>query len=223
VGRYGELSQLDHGYLDENTTLVTLSVGGNDARFVDVFIRCLAIVSCKNSTLPGDTVPASIKTPERINGPVRQSIVSVLREIHRMAPNAKIMLMGYPRLMEDTLECDALIGAEDRDWITEMADLMAASMGNAVDQARAAMPGSQIAFANPISEFWGGYGMCGAHESIHRVVWQLTPGELAVQQGWVPEGWNGIGASYQSFHPTVSGSTLHARVMRQVVYDNWGL
>jgi len=36
TGRYGQagtVSQLDAGYLDENTTLVTLSIGGNDMRF----------------------------------------------------------------------------------------------------------------------------------------------------------------------------------------------
>ncbi|MFE5122951.1 hypothetical protein [Streptomyces sp. NPDC056669] len=36
TGRSSELAQLKQGYLDQNTSLVTLSVGGNDARFTDI-------------------------------------------------------------------------------------------------------------------------------------------------------------------------------------------
>ncbi|MFD0599386.1 hypothetical protein ACFQZ4_49580 [Catellatospora coxensis] len=40
--------------------------------------------------------------------------------------------MGYPRLLEDTLECDLLFGDLDVDWLTETADLVAARMQDAV-------------------------------------------------------------------------------------------
>jgi hypothetical protein len=221
---YGELPQLDEGYLDEYTTLVTLSIGGNDARFVDVLKSCFAILQCQDKVLSGDTNVLAVAEPARINGEVRASIVSVLKEVNRKAPNAKIMLMGYPRLFEDTLDADLLVGRDDRIWLQAMADLMASSMQNAVDQARAAMPNAQIVFANPIAEFWGGYGVGGAHESINRLVPQLTPGEAnGWVPDWLPETWNTVGLSQQTFHPTVSGCILYARVMRQVLYDTWGL
>ena len=135
------------------------------------------------------------------------------------------VLMGYPRLFEDTLESDVLMGSDDRDWIQEMCDVMATSMQLAVDQARAAMPTAQIVFANPIPAFWGGYGVGGAHESINRVIPLLTPGEVPfdVLPDHPTETWNAIGLSQQSFHPNVAGATLYAQVMRQALYDTWGL
>ncbi|MGW1171089.1 hypothetical protein [Streptomyces sp. NPDC002550] len=36
----GEVPQIQAGYLDDNTTLVTLSIGGNDARFSDIVAKC---------------------------------------------------------------------------------------------------------------------------------------------------------------------------------------
>jgi hypothetical protein len=37
----GEVAQIEQGYLDQHTTLVTISIGGNDARFADVIQSCL--------------------------------------------------------------------------------------------------------------------------------------------------------------------------------------
>ena len=40
-GQYGELS-MNAGFCDENTTLVTLSIGGNDAGFSRILRECAA-------------------------------------------------------------------------------------------------------------------------------------------------------------------------------------
>jgi hypothetical protein len=164
-----------------------------------------------------------VAEPARINGQVRAGIVTLLKEINKKAPNAKIMLMGYPRLFEDTLECDYLLGASDRDWLQDMADTMAISMQLAVDQTRAAIPNLQITFANPIADFWGGYGVCGAHEAFNRLRVDMSPGEQGPLPSFLPEGWNKLGKSSQSFHPTTSGAIIYAQVMRRVLYETWGL
>jgi hypothetical protein len=219
---WGEPTQLDQGYVDEFTTLVTLSIGGNDARFVPILTKCILGSDCKNQVLDGDTEVLRIAEPAYLAGPFKASVVSVLREIHKKAPNARIMLMGYPRLLEDTLECDLMFGDLDVDWLTETADLVAARMQDAVVEIKGEFPGLQVTFANPISDF-SGSGVCGAHESIHRIVTVLTPGEEGPLPGFFPEGWNALGKSQQSFHPTVSGANIYAHRMRDTLYDLWGM
>jgi hypothetical protein len=220
---WGELPQLDQGYLDEYTTLVTISIGGNDARFVPVLKLCLTTIDCKNETLAGDTQVLNVAEPAYLNGPFVQSVMQVLRQIHLKAPNAKIMLMGYPRLLENTPECDVLFDPWDVSWLTQTADLVAARMQDAVVDIKGEFPGLQVTFANPIPDFYGGYGVCGANESIHRVVPVLTAGEEGPLPGFFPEGWNALGESQQSFHPTVSGANIYARRMRDTLYETWGL
>ncbi|WP_186779848.1 SGNH/GDSL hydrolase family protein [Streptomyces salinarius] len=49
----GELPQVEEGYLDQNTSLVTISIGGNDSRFADVIQKRLVAIgdgSCANKT-----------------------------------------------------------------------------------------------------------------------------------------------------------------------------
>ncbi|MEU7292314.1 hypothetical protein AB0A76_03770 [Streptomyces exfoliatus] len=47
----GELAQIQQGYLDQNTTVVSISIGGNDSRFTHVIQKCLVPYgsdSCKD-------------------------------------------------------------------------------------------------------------------------------------------------------------------------------
>jgi hypothetical protein len=96
TGQYGEVSQIDKGYLDENTTLVTMSIGGNDARFADIVKKCLMWPNCQTKSLSGDDEPMNVAVPKDIFSGTRDRVTNVLREIHTKAPNAQIVLMGYP-------------------------------------------------------------------------------------------------------------------------------
>jgi hypothetical protein len=137
-----QLPQLDQGYLDENTTLVPLSIGGNDARFGDVIALCEARASCQDGVLPDETQPMSVTIPRIIRQDVRISIEAVLAQIHAKAPNAKIVLMGYPILISHSagvgLPCAPLIDNSEIDWMKDMGDLLAGQMQLAVDHAVAA-------------------------------------------------------------------------------------
>ncbi|GGL13481.1 hypothetical protein GCM10012284_55270 [Mangrovihabitans endophyticus] len=222
-GQYGELSQLDRGFLDENTTLVTMSIGGNDARFADVIQQCIfgaGLKVCQDTTLDGDSKPLTEAEPERINGPVRQSIETVLRQIHGQAPHAKIMLMGYPKLLEGLGNCIGGIGAAETPWLNDTADELAASMNQAVADVRA--EGVQVWFANPISAF-AGKAVCGDPETVNGVIKDLTSGEQGPLPGFLPESWNKYGASHQSFHPKIDGAGIYADVMNSVAQGQMGL
>jgi hypothetical protein len=221
-GAFGELSQLDKGFLDENTTLVTLSIGGNDSRFADVIAHCVYGTTdvCQNSTMDDDPEPLGQATAERISGPVKESIKTVLRQIHARAPNAKIMLMGYPKLFENLGSCFLGIGAAEAPWLAEMADLLAAKMGEAVADVRA--EGIAAWFANPIGRF-AGKGICGDPETIHGLVLTLLPGENGPLPDWLPESWNKFGKSIETCHPKIEGATIYAEVMNDVTRGSMGL
>ncbi|WP_155369222.1 SGNH/GDSL hydrolase family protein [Catellatospora vulcania] len=225
----GELSQLDQGYLDENTTLVTLSIGGNDARFSKVFTHCVfggvGLPSlCQDDTLDGEPKPIGEYTEELINGKVKDSIKIVLQEIHKQAPNAKIMLMGYPKLLENSGGCVPGIGTSEAPWLNATGGLMATRMSEAVDEVRLATPGLAIEFANPVaSGLFDGKGVCGNPETINAVVTDLTPGEDGPLPDFLPEDWNANGASQQSLHPKISGARIYADIMQNVVRTKFGL
>ncbi|PZF99755.1 hypothetical protein C1I99_10765 [Micromonospora deserti] len=233
--QYSELSQLDRGFLDENTTLVTLSIGGNDARFADVLIECITngsgFANCKDSTLDGDAKPLEQASPQRIAGPIRNSILKVdpanpnngsgvLWEIHKKAPHAKILLMGYPKIFNDqdgyTANCTWGITGLEEIWMGEQGDLLAQMLRDVADDATT--HGIPTYFANPIPAFHGKEA-CGNPESIHTIVYGKTSGESTTTP------WYAIHeeASVQSFHPKVSGAAIYARVMESVVRNQMGL
>ncbi|MFC0029775.1 hypothetical protein ACFFMM_09600 [Micromonospora chaiyaphumensis] len=219
---WGELPQLDRGFLDENTTLVTLSIGGNDARFADVLQFCiLHSYQCDTDTYPGDAEPLAATVKKDIEGPVKQSIKTVLREIHKKAPHAQILLMGYPRLFEETSTfCFNDINDGERTWLNNTALLLATVMGQATTEASA--EGIPTYFGDPSTAF-AGHGVCGEPEALNKIVVTLTAGENGPMPDSLPESWNRWGLSQQSFHPNLDGSNRYASVMNHVAVDMMGL
>jgi hypothetical protein len=210
TGQYGEVPQIDKGYLDANTTLVALSIGGNDARFADVIKECVygaGLFACPDATLSGETEHLNVTVPRDINGRVRDSILITLRQINQRAPNAKIVLMGYPLLLENDGQCVLGIGTGEGPWIRDMGQLMADMMGQVAAQATS--EGIPTWFSNPIDEF-ASKGICGNPESIHGIVEDTTEGDKPKLLGLLPP-------SAQSFHPKVSGTTLYADSMNQTL------
>ncbi|WP_345463333.1 SGNH/GDSL hydrolase family protein [Actinoallomurus oryzae] len=206
---YGELPQLSQGYLDVNTTLVTISIGGNNARFTDIVKQCIYRAGpevCQDSTLSGDTEPLSSAEPTRIKGPVRDAMKTVLLEIHRQAPNAEILFMGYPRLLDGNGQCIVGIGTAEAPWMNQMADLLDEQMSGAAADATA--DGAPVTFADPRSSF-AGQAICGDPETIHGIVTDQTPGDTGDPVLGIP----GLPAvSAQSFHPKIAGATTYSRV-----------
>ena len=86
--------------LSSGTALVTVGIGGNDAGLVAVAERCLAMgvlnptgSACRDHYAPGgnDTLAAKIEQ-------IRPRIGVVLRGIHRISPNARVAIVGYPNV-----------------------------------------------------------------------------------------------------------------------------
>jgi len=93
--------------LSPSTTLVSLTIGGNDAGFSGVMETCvLGLTSlCLNAVSKAEAI---------INGPLLGLLVNTLQTIRSRAPAAKIVLLGYPELY-DLSRSSTCIGLSTRD------------------------------------------------------------------------------------------------------------
>jgi hypothetical protein len=223
-GQHKELSQLDRGFLDNNTTTVALSIGGNDAHFGDVITMCTVgtptpLQYCGDSAAPTDwygdppqvTAPLKVALPAIINDKVKPAVETVLRQVRALAPNARIVLMGYPRLFPllgdgetwyRSTSCELTLGLtnEEIDFLNDMSDLLNDALHETVVKLRdERVP---VSYSDPREEFELTQ-VCSSgeanNESIHRVVVGKTEGEDPSSP-----------VSQQSFHPKQSGAGRYA-------------
>ncbi|WP_026414184.1 SGNH/GDSL hydrolase family protein [Actinomadura oligospora] len=86
-----------------DTDLVTLGIGGNDVGFTKVLVACaadslLSPMGAPCSTHYGATLDKRIKD-------TAPKIGDVLRRIHARAPHARVLVVGYMRLLPDGVGC----------------------------------------------------------------------------------------------------------------------
>ncbi len=101
--------QLDS--LTEGTDLVTLGIGANDFRyFSQMIFTCLAVARRDPEGSPcqeRNLTPQGRDRIEKNLGTIRKNVARVVRAIARKAPNAQILLVGYPQLLPDEGTCRA--------------------------------------------------------------------------------------------------------------------
>jgi lysophospholipase L1-like esterase len=90
--------------LSATTTLVTLQIGGNDIGFAGIVINCSTLSftdpfgsPCKNLYTSGgtDQLAAAIKA-------TAPKVAAVLQAIHKRAPAARVLLVGYPDILPNS-------------------------------------------------------------------------------------------------------------------------
>lgn len=218
-----ELPQIQQGYLDENTTLVTITIGGNDIGFSDVVRQC--VVSGRLQTpcreLPQLSNGKSLEntTKERTDA-AEDKIFGVLSSIQQAAPNAKIAILGYPPMFSDGVSCVKMKDV-DQEWLDAAAEHLNATVKAAA--ARANRTGHAVYFGDPKTAF-SGRNICASSPAINGLV------EYDAKNGGTP--WNGDkplidfpwpgddvqwGVSQQSFHPNTVGTGLYATVLQDTL------
>jgi hypothetical protein len=228
VGKHKELSQMDRGFLDENTTTVALSVGGNDAHFSDVMRKCTVETpdptdaTCMNETTPREwfsdqslpLMPLPTGLPYLVKTDVKNSVETVLRQVHSRAPNAKIVLVGYPHLFpvvgdgttwHRNVACMVTTGLVDAeiDFLNDMSDVLNLVLHSIA--VRMTNEGIPVLYSDPRDEFELENACSSGEandETIHRIILTRTEGEDP--SGIIPLG------SQQSFHPKISGARNYA-------------
>ncbi|WP_229924859.1 SGNH/GDSL hydrolase family protein [Streptomyces sulfonofaciens] len=227
-GQSSELPQIQQGYLDQNTTLVTLSIGGNDARFADIIQECItALTVCNDNSIDAvdpDTgqkidgqTTGSLEdwAPTWLHDQIRPRLATTLNELHKRAPNARIVLMGYPKLLENDGQCIIGIGTEEAPWLNGMADTLATEMKGAVSDANAQYNANAV-FSDPRDEF-AGKAICGDPEDVNGIVLSGHSQADNRDWDWLP---GNVAPSMKSFHPKIPGARLYADSLEHTLQGN---
>ncbi|WP_435743828.1 SGNH/GDSL hydrolase family protein [Nocardioides sp. SYSU DS0663] len=187
----GEDPQYDS--LDDGVSLVTMTMGGNDLGFADVVKDC--IVNGERGV--GFLDSCQEKHDQRIRDDLPRlsdDLVQRYREIQERAPNARVIIIGYPPLFVENPSdsFNNLLFAEDQRWMNQMgADL------NAMLAAAAAEAG--VEFVDPTSAFEG-HGI-GSDEPWINDLDLGGPGFSV--------------ADPSSFHPNAAGHAAIAELVQQ--------
>jgi len=160
------------GALSSSTSLVSITIGGNDVNFAGVMEDCVLYGT--------DTCVSEVNAAENT---ARTSLPGWLdttyNGIRSHAPNAKVVVLDYPRFYHDLWYCVGL-SSTSRNKINEGADVL-----DGVIQAAASRHG--FVFADVRAAFANGHEICdGSSSWLHSV------------------DWTNIG---QSYHPTASGQS----------------
>jgi len=159
--------------LSSRTTLVSITIGGNDAGFSNVMETCVfsSTSTCVNAVKTAEAFVAD-QLPARLD--------STLQTIAADAPNAKVVVLGYPDLY-DLSNSGSCIGlsTQDRAALNQGAD----DLDNAL---QAAAEANNDTFADVRGQF-GGHEICDSGSWLHSV---------------------DIFAISSSYHPTAAGQEL---------------
>ena len=143
------------GALNSSTKYVTVSIGGNDVGFADVMTKC--VMPFSNSGCFNGITAARAKAETELPGKLDR----VYAAIKERAPQAKVVVAGYPRLIGS---CSALnvITRGETTAINDASDRL-----NEITQAAANRAGFSFADVRPS---FVGRAVCDNPEWIHHVV-----------------------------------------------------
>ena len=127
--------------LTASTSYVTISVGGNDARFADV------LTTCAEPAWSSSCNGAIDRAQAYINGTLPASVATLYTKIRAKSPSAKVVVAGYPRVFNGE-DCNAFtwFSPSEETRLNHTADLL-----NSKLSAAAAKAG--FTYANPTRPF----------------------------------------------------------------------
>ncbi|MFI0371695.1 SGNH/GDSL hydrolase family protein [Actinomadura sp. 1N219] len=184
-GRSGEPPQL--GRITPDTSLVTLSIGGNDVGFSRVLAGCVVKMPwSKRCTRQGEDVAGRMAE-------LRRSLPGLLDKITARAPRARVVLMGYPKAFSEVSGVDGdNITVADQQWLNARAYDLSRLIRQSAQEADA-----RIAARNGQGsvEFVDAYSAFAGHE--------VGSGD-AYMNGLLLN-LSAFAAEPRSYHPTIAG------------------
>ncbi len=165
------------GTLNSSTSLVTIQIGGNDAGFTNVMENCaLYYFTCTSAIHTADS---------EIENQLPGLLNTTYKDIRADAPNAKVVVLGYPRLFDangDTCGINLLTSSHEQS-LNATANLLDSTI-----QTAAAAHG--FTFVDPRTAY-------STHELCQSSPW-LNNVTLPVQK---------------SYHPTIAGEADFATLI----------
>jgi lysophospholipase L1-like esterase len=193
-GTWGELPQLD--YVDDDTSLVTFSIGGNDAHFADVLAECilgfelLPFNTCYNDDKVTKPVAEAFA---RLDGQTSEPASTIpydtlLKDVRARSPHASRVQVGYPpfftaggsdRTFLPGGRCEGVKKADQRWMVEKIAEM------NGIIARNDARNG--FVFADPTTAF-SGHELCSGNDEWFYPIraagkfHPTQPGHLAMAQ-----------------------------------------
>ncbi|GAA0554992.1 SGNH/GDSL hydrolase family protein [Actinomadura livida] len=196
-GRGGEPPQLDR--IGPDTSLITLSIGGNDVGFSKVLAGCVVKLPwSKDCTRQGEDIA------ERM-AELRRNLPGLLDKITAKAPRARVIVMGYPRAFSEMSGVGAdNITVSDQRWLNARAHDLSRLIGQSAAEADA-----QIAARGGRGsvEFVDAYGAFAGHEV----------GSKEPYMNGLTLNLSALEAEPRSYHPTAAGQRALAGLFIQQV------
>ena len=140
--------------LDDSTSLVTISVGGNDAGFADAMVTC---VTAGESACIERVQEARDYIQSNLSG----QLDAVYDAIRAKAPDAQVVVLGYPRIYELDGDCTVGISEKSRAAVNEAANDL-----STVLSARADAHGFDY---GDVRDNFTGHEICSGDEWLHSV------------------------------------------------------
>ncbi|MET7365389.1 SGNH/GDSL hydrolase family protein [Streptomyces sp. NPDC005566] len=171
----GSVSSGQLGALSSSTTLVSVTAGGNDVGFADVMQTCV--------------LQSEATCVSRVNTAVSQmqnslptSLNSLYGSIRSRAPQAHVVVLGYPRFYKLSGSCIAGLTETERGAINNASNVL-----NGVLAKRAADAG--FTFSSVVDEFTG-HELCSGDAWIHSVSIPISnsyhPKAIGQSNGYLP-------------------------------------
>jgi lysophospholipase L1-like esterase len=162
------------GDLTPATSLVSITVGGTDVGFSDVMSTC---VQSSDSAC----VDSVHQAEEVVHGSLGDGLSSTFQAIRAHAPNARLVVLGYPHVVEEGGPCS--LSATKRRALNEGADQLAD-----VTRDRASQAGASFVDARPP---FAGHGYCADDAWINGVVFpdisgSFHPNAAGQRLGYLP-------------------------------------
>ncbi|MGI5415417.1 SGNH/GDSL hydrolase family protein [Actinomadura luteofluorescens] len=191
-GRGGEPPQI--GRVGRDTSLITISIGGNDVGFSRVLAGCVVKLPWgRGCSGQGEEIA------RRMAG-LRESLPALLAEITARAPEARVIVMSYPKAFSEVSGVDGdNITVPDQRWLNarayELGGVIRQSVMEADARKVAGHRHGSVEFVDAFSAFAG-------HEVGSRDAYMngLTLNLAALE------------AEPRSYHPTVAGQQALARL-----------
>lgn len=163
--------------LTTTTAYVTISIGGNDAGFADVLTTCALPAWVSNCGAAVDKATAFI------TGTLPGRLTSLYAAIRARAPQAKVVVVGYPRVFDGT-DCNALT------WFSPSEESRLNATADLLDARTAALAGAAgFGFRNPVAAFVG-HAVCDNPEWLNGLSNPITesyhPNRLGHSAGYAP-------------------------------------
>jgi len=157
--RTGDVLANQIGAVTADTALVTINIGGNDAGFADVMTDC-------NLGSDSSCVSRNQEAQAYARNTLPGLLDGVYGQIRNRAPNARVIVLGYPHIYQLGGSCSVGLSETKRAAINQSSDVLAA-----VISGRAGAFG--FTFVDGRSAF-DGHEICGAGARwIHSITWPI--------------------------------------------------